>query len=123
DPQLRQRRSPRSAGLCLLVFVVGEDEIAAAAVDLKSQAELLLRHRRALNVPTGSAAAPGRIPRGVLIWLLGLPQREIHRIALALRALHPLSLIHLAHSLMGDLAVLRVRRDREVDVSVHLIGV
>ena len=34
DPQPRQRRSPRGAGLGGLVLVVGEDQIRAAPVDV-----------------------------------------------------------------------------------------
>ena len=102
---------------------MGKDEVASAAVNLKAQSKLLLRHGRAFDVPPGSAPPPWRLPGGVLTWLLRLPQSEIDRIALTLRALHPFALIHLAHPLVGDLPVWRIGRDREIDVPVHRVGV
>ena len=76
-----------------LVLMVREGQVRAAAVDLEVQAEQLLGHRRALDVPAGTAATPGRIPGGVLAGLLRLPQREVERIALAVGALLALALI------------------------------
>ena len=45
----------------------------------------VLGHRRALDVPAGPAAAPRRVPRGVLALLLRLPEREVQRVLLAAR--------------------------------------
>ena len=46
-----------------LVLVVGEDEVDAAAVDVEDRAEQRAGHRRALDVPAGTAPAPTASPR------------------------------------------------------------
>src|SRR4029077_18886651 len=66
-----------------LVFVVREDEVEPAAVDLERRAEDLLGHHGALDVPTRAAAPPRRLPRRVLrLRLVRLPQREVARVLL-----------------------------------------
>ena len=57
--QIRASSAPRArARLGRLVLVVGEDEVVAAAVDLEADAEQLLGHRRALDVPARAARGP-----------------------------------------------------------------
>ncbi len=63
-----------------LVFVVREDEVVAAAVDLKADAELLLGHRRAFDVPAGAPLADVGVPRRLTGLLLRLPKREVARV-------------------------------------------
>ena len=70
-----------------LVLVVGEHQIDAAAVDVKHLAQVLLRHGRAFEVP---AWRLGRSPKGFpspARPVGGLPQHEIHRVALVRRNL------------------------------------
>ena len=81
-PDVREVVSER-AGLRQLVLVMREHQIEPAAVDLEHGPEKLLRHHRALDVPARAAAAPGRLPPGVLARLVGLPEREVARILLA----------------------------------------
>jgi len=69
-------------------------------VNLEVEAQQRLGHRRALDMPAGAAAAPRRVPGGVLAWLVRLPEGEIERVALELGAFHPLPLIHLVDSPM-----------------------
>ena len=69
-------------GLEYLGFVVGESEVVAAAVDVELLAEVLERHRRALNVPTRSACPPRAVPRR-LARLGEFPQREVAVVPLA----------------------------------------
>src|SRR5947209_20604261 len=54
-----------------------EDEVGAATVDLEVDAEDLLRHRGALDVPPRPPATPRRLPGGVLAGFLRLPEREV----------------------------------------------
>ena len=79
------RKAPAGAvGLGLLVLVVREAQVDAAAVDVEGLAQVAARHGRALQVPAGSAPAPGGVPGGVgrLGGLGGLPQGEVARVAL-----------------------------------------
>src|SRR5438874_1304964 len=78
------RRMERATRLRDLVLMVREDEIDAAAVDVEHLAKMLPAHGRALDMPAGSAGTRnpgGRGPCG-LSSLRGLPQHEIHRVAL-----------------------------------------
>ena len=108
----------RGLRLRALVLVVREDQVEAAAVDVEVLAELRVRHRRALDVPAGPPAAPGRVPGRVLIRLVGLPEREVERRALALARLDARAGDQLVGPLARELAVARIGRDAEVDVAV-----
>ena len=70
-----------------LVLVMREAQVEAAAVDVELGAEVAARHRGALDVPSGSARAPRRLPdgRGGLVGLRALPEGEVARVALAAR--------------------------------------
>jgi hypothetical protein len=67
--------------------VVREDEVDAAPVDFEDRAEVLLGHRRALDVPAGPAETPRRLPERVLALLVTLPEGEVPRILLELARL------------------------------------
>ena len=69
-----------ATGLALrdLVFMMGEDEIDAAGVEVEAVAEILAAHRRTLEVPAGTPLAPGTVPPVVSIFVTpGLPKGEI----------------------------------------------
>src|SRR5207248_10809510 len=80
-PYARELMAER-ARLRDLVLVVRELQVEAAAVDREARAEVALRHRGALDVPTRPAPTPRRVPRGVLAGLVRLPEREIARVVL-----------------------------------------
>src|SRR5690242_19711018 len=63
-----------------LVFVMRKDEIDAARVNVETLAEILHRHRRALDMPAGTAATDLRIPRGFGLACRFLPQGEVARV-------------------------------------------
>ena len=88
-PDPRQGPPPPRLGLGDLVLVVGEDEVGAAAVDRELEAEQLLGHRRALDVPARPAVAPGARPERVLALLARLPEREVERRLLELGGARP----------------------------------
>ena len=81
-PDLRQRTARRRLRLRCLVLVMGKDQVRSAAMDLEVGAEQLLRHRRALDVPSRATRPPGRLPARVLAGLVGLPEREVERVTL-----------------------------------------
>jgi len=70
--------------------VVRKDQIHAPGVDVqgfhpKTGADLVQRHRRALEVPAGPAAAEGRVPRGAHLFVFRrrlLPQGKVPRVLL-----------------------------------------
>ena len=66
-----------SDGLCYFAFVVGEDEVHAAAVDVEVVAEVFASHGGALAVPAGEAVAPGRGPAHDVLRLGLFPEGEI----------------------------------------------
>src|ERR1051326_6354747 len=78
-PEIRHyRRMEGAARLRDLVFEMGEDEVDAAAVDIKNFAEIFPRHRRAFDVPAGTAghSDAGRRRPGRLARLRRFPQHE-----------------------------------------------
>ena len=124
NPQLGERLTTRGERLGGLVLVVGEDQIRAATVDLEPEPEQSARAiaEHSMCQP-GRPAAPGGVPARVLARLVRLPEGEVERIALAIRSLDALALIHLIDVAMGYLAVFRVAAHRKVDVSVGRIRV
>ena len=102
------------------VFVVREDEVEAAAVDVERFAEQLLAHGRALDVPAGAAGAPRAVPRR-LAGLGGFPEGEVGRVAFAVGAAAAVAL-HCVERAVGELAVVGVLGDVEVHVAAGLVG-
>ena len=63
-----------------LIFVMREDQVLAAGMNVEGFAQLLHAHGRALDVPAGTAFTPGRLPHGAgraIRILGGFPEREI----------------------------------------------
>ena len=113
---------PERARLRDLVLVVREDQVEPAAVDLEHRPEVLLGHRRALDVPARPAAAPRRVPPRVLALLVRLPEREVARILLQRRLLGLLGRIArrlLVAVAAREPAVVGEARDAEVDVAAR----
>src|SRR5579863_6554758 len=99
-----------------------EDEIDAAAMDVESLAEMLRRHRRALDVPTRTPAAPRALPSR-LIRARRLPQHEIRGIALVGRDLDAGAGDHLVARAPRELAVVAHAGDGEKHVAVGEVSV
>ena len=123
DPRVvqpvRRERVAGGARLRLLVLVVREPQVDAAAVDVERGAEVLAGHRRALDVPAGATRTPGGRPGRCLrlgLLLPPLPEREVAGVALAARVGVGRGL-HVVDALAGQLAVGRPRQHVEVDVA------
>ncbi len=121
-PDARERASGGTR-LRDLVLVVGEDQVAAAAVDTELASEELLGHRRALDMPAGTAIAPWRGPGDVLVGLRRLPEREVDGIAFVLAGLDAGSRAQLVGPLAREVAVGGEAAHGEVDVALRLVGV
>ena len=63
-------------------LVVGEDQVAAAALHLEGAAEVLARDRGALDVPAGATGAERAGPRRLAL-ALAAPHDAVERVALA----------------------------------------
>ena len=111
-----------AAALGDFVLVVREDQILAAAVNIDHIAQMLVDHRRALDVPARPAAAPGRFPAGLVV-AAGFPQHEIAGVALVVRHFHPGAGAHVFQIAAGQLAVVGHRLHREQHMAVRFIGV
>jgi hypothetical protein len=104
------------------VFVVREDQVDAAAVDVEDFAQMLPAHGGAFDVPAGAAAAPGAVPAGRVL-VRGLPQHEVHVAALVRSDVDAGTRHHLVQRAAGQLAVVLHRGNVEQHVAVRRIGV
>src|SRR4029077_12933483 len=75
---------------------------------------------RALDVPARPPAPPRRVPPGVLVRFVGLPQREVERVLLVLAGLDPR--LELVDALARELPVMIVGANAEIDVAGGLVG-
>src|SRR5688572_23583413 len=84
----------RASGLRRLVLMVWEHEVGAAAVHGELEAQQVLGHGGALDVPTRPALPPGARPGGVLAVLAPLPESEVEPVLLEVVGAGLLALIH-----------------------------
>ena len=104
-----------------LVLMVREGQVDAAAMDVDRQAQHRLDHRRAFDVPAGTAGAPGARPLG-LAGLGRLPQHEVGRVALVGGDLDPGAGDHLVQRPARQLAIVGEGLDREQHMALGRIG-
>ena len=113
------------------VLVMREDEVHAAAMDVKSLAEIFHAHGRAFDMPAWPARAQfrlpeilpflGRLPPG---WPRGFPQDEIAGFVLLVPIrIHTGSRLYPAEILLAQLSVLRKARNAEINRAVPAIGI
>jgi hypothetical protein len=60
-----------------LAFMMREEQVHAAAVNVELGAQVFGAHGRALDVPAREALPPGTIPTHDVLWRCRLPQGEI----------------------------------------------
>ena len=68
-------------GLSDFVFMVRENQVFAASVDIECIAQVMFGHYGAFNVPAGSAFTPRGCPAG-FAFFFGFPQNEVCRVFL-----------------------------------------
>ena len=71
-PYSREGSMVGGLGLRDLVLVVRKHEVDAPRVDVQGGPEVALAHRRAFDVPSGTAAAERRVPRGADLFIAWL---------------------------------------------------
>src|SRR5579885_3472330 len=101
-----------------LVLVVRKDIIHATCMDIEMLAQVLHRHRAALDMPAGEATAPGTFPGHLAARFSGFPERKILWIVL-------LRILALAHTLQHVLKLiareLSIRREA-LDIKVNILA-
>src|SRR5258708_33402443 len=68
QPEARERLSGERLRLRDLVFMVREDQVDAARMNIERLAQILDRHDRALDVPAGAAGSELGIPERLAIF-------------------------------------------------------
>ncbi len=97
-----------------------KDQVLASAVYIKSLAQVLGAHGRALYMPARPAPAPWTVPCR-LTGLGCLPQHKVKRVFLARVHLHPGTGLHVPEAPAGKLAVFRPPGNRKKNVTVHAV--
>ncbi len=116
-PHVGERLVPAADGLRVLVLVVRELQVLAAAVDVDGRAQVAVHHRGALGVPARAALAPGRVPHG-LAGLGGLPEGKVERVALLVIGLDAGTHLEVVDVATRDGAVAGIAAHGEVDVAI-----
>ena len=93
-------------GLALgdFIFMVGKNQVLAAAVDVQGVVQVAQGHGGALDMPAGAARPPGAIPGG-FAGLGALPENEVHGVFLVLVHLDPGAGNHAFQGAVAELAV------------------
>ena len=107
-PVMGEGLSVRRLGLGDFVFMVRENQILSARMDVDFVSQIFFAHHGAFDVPAGTAVAPGRLPVG-LPFLLGLPEHKVQRILLLILAGHQkgtLSALQIVQVLVGQLSII-----------------
>ena len=123
QPEARKWLAGERFRLRDFVFMVREDQVDAAGVDIERFAEVLDGHHGALDVPAGTARADGGVPER-LAFLGRFPEGEIAGVGLFV-------LVHVdaragdvaAEIVVRELAVAGKGGDAEVDGAVAGVGV
>ena len=121
EPVMHRFTAVAAFGLGDFVFVMGEDQIRAAAVNIEGIAEVFFGHGGAFDMPAGTAFAPGAFPIG-FAGFRRFPQREIEGISLLLAHGDSGAGLHFVDGAAGKFAVGFEFADFEVDVAVDFVG-
>ena len=116
SPVLCKALARKAFGLRNLVFVVGENEVPAAAVDIYLVAECGAVHSRALYVPARPALTPGGIPAYFAL-LCRLPQCKVGGVPLLVGVFNAHAVEHILDRAVGKAAVGGEAGHVEIDVS------
>ena len=120
-PVVHVRLAGGAAGLGDFVLVVREEQILAAAVDIKGFAQIGGAHGGAFDMPTGTAHAPGAFPSG-FAGLLRLPESEVQRIFLLLIHADAGTGSQILQILAAEAAIVFKGLDAVVHIAVAFIG-
>src|SRR6266849_929235 len=117
-PETGKPFSSRRFRLRNLVFVMRENQVFSAGVQVEALAQSQHRHDRALNVPSRAPRADLAFPRS-LPWFRRLPQGKIAGVVfLVFVYVHAGAVFHACKIFFGELAISRKSRDAEIVRSV-----
>ena len=116
-PIARKRLARRGFRLGNLILMVRENQILATGVDVERLAENGHAHGAALDMPAGTAPAPGRIPCG-FAGLFALPEGKVERVALLLCRIDARAVFKVVDVLSGELAIARKAAHGKIHVSI-----
>ena len=124
NPRAHDRLAGVAFALRYLAFVMREDVVHAAGVQVEFAPQILDGHGGTFYVPAGESVSPRAAPLDHPARLRRLPQREIARVALERVGFHAhrlqqLRLVNVAR----QLAVIGESRDFEIDVAVRFVCV
>ena len=123
QPVLHELHAERTLALRQLVFMMREDIVHPAGVDIELRAQVAGGHRGALDVPAGETLAPRASPLDHAPRLRRLPEREISLVALQWVHLYPHALEQVLKLVTGKLAVVRITGHVKIDVTLHLVSI
>ena len=104
DPVVGKLAATGTLGLGDLIFVVGEDQILAAAMNINAFPQMLAGHGGAFDVPAWASLAPGAFPVGFSILFL-LPESKIQRTAFFVVHIDTRAGFQIVDGLLGELSV------------------
>src|SRR5260370_2983533 len=94
-----ERLARRALRLRNLVLMIDRDMVEAARMNIERLAEVLHRHRRALDMPSRVATSPRTVPLHQMVRLVEYPQRKVVRAFLVRRMVKPLTRLLLVETL------------------------
>ena len=104
------------------IFVVREDQVGAAGVNVKRLAEIFRRHNGALDVPARPSGPELGFPEG-FPRLGRFPQHEVPRVGLLVLVLiHSRFGVDAAHVHLGQFSVRWKLRDAKIDGAIAAVG-
>ena len=75
------------------ILMMRENQITAAAVEIKAATQVFIRHCTAFDVPTGASIPPGTFPEW-FAWFGAFPEGKIHRMTFAVIHFDPSAGFH-----------------------------
>ncbi len=109
-------------GLSDFVFVMRENKVVSATMNVDLFAEMSHIHRRAFNMPTRTTGTPRAIP-GRLTRFCRLPKRKIHRMFFAFVHLNARTGVHGLKRASAQLAIIRIVFNIEVNIAIDFVGI
>ena len=117
---MRECLACSSFALCNFIFVMRENQVLTAAVQIERIAQIVRRHRRAFNMPARATLTPWRFP----VWftrLCSFPNSKVQRIFFLVIDINSSTCLQFFHRLTGKLAIVGKRSGAEVNIAVGFI--